>query len=55
MKMILKWTACAACAVWAGASASAATETVTGQNVIGLTTINPTFHVRTRFQLSPKE
>ena len=39
MKMILKWTACAACAVWAGASASAATETVTGQNVIGLTTI----------------
>ena len=39
MKTILKWTACAACAVWAGASASAATETVTGQNVIGLTTI----------------
>ena len=39
MKMILKWTACAACAVWTGASASAATETVTGQNVIGLTTI----------------
>ena len=41
MKMILKWTACAACAVWAGASASAATatETVMGQNVIGLTTI----------------
>lgn len=39
MKMILKWTACAACAVWVGASASAATETVTGQNVIGLTTI----------------
>ena len=39
MKMRLKWTACAACAVWAGASASAATETVTGQNVIGLTTI----------------
>ena len=39
MKIILKWTACAACAVWAGASASAATETVTGQNVIGLTTI----------------
>ena len=27
MKTILKWTACAACAVWAGASASAATET----------------------------
>ncbi len=39
MKTILKWTACAACAVWTGASASAATETVTGQNVIGLTTI----------------
>lgn len=39
MKTILKWTVCAACAVWAGASASAATETVTGQNVIGLTTI----------------
>lgn len=39
MKTILKWTACAACAVWMGASASAATETVTGQNVIGLTTI----------------
>ena len=39
MKTILKWTACAACAVWAVASASAATETVTGQNVIGLTTI----------------
>lgn len=39
MKTILKWTACAACAVWAGASASAATETVAGQNVIGLTTI----------------
>lgn len=39
MKTILKWTACAACAVWAGASVSAATETVTGQNVIGLTTI----------------
>ncbi len=39
MKTILKWTACAACAVWAGASASAATATVTGQNVIGLTTI----------------
>lgn len=39
MKTILKWTACAACAIWAGASASAATETVTGQNVIGLTTI----------------
>lgn len=39
MKTILKWMACAACAVWAGASASAATETVTGQNVIGLTTI----------------
>lgn len=39
MKTILKWTACAACAVWAGASASAATETVTGQNVVGLTTI----------------
>ena len=39
MKMILKWTACAACAVWTGASASAATETVKGQNVIGLTTI----------------
>lgn len=39
MKTILKWTACAACAVWAGASAFAATETVTGQNVIGLTTI----------------
>ena len=39
MKMILKWTACAACAVWTGASVSAATETVTGQNVIGLTTI----------------
>lgn len=39
MKTILKWTACAACAVWAGVSASAATETVTGQNVIGLTTI----------------
>ena len=39
MKTILKWTACAVCAVWAGASASAATETVTGQNVIGLTTI----------------
>lgn len=39
MKTILKWTACAACAVWAGASASAAMETVTGQNVIGLTTI----------------
>jgi len=32
MKTILKWTACAACAVWTGASASAATETVTGQN-----------------------
>lgn len=40
MKTILKWTACAACAVWTGASASAATETVTGQNVIGLTTID---------------
>ena len=40
MKTILKWTACAACAVWTGASASAATETVKGQNVIGLTTIN---------------
>lgn len=39
MKTILKWTACAACAVWTGASASAATETVMGQNVIGLTTI----------------
>lgn len=39
MKTILKWTVCAACAVWTGASASAATETVTGQNVIGLTTI----------------
>ncbi len=39
MKTILKWTACAACAVWAGASASAATATVTGQNVIGLTTV----------------
>ena len=39
MKTILKWTACAACAVWTGASASAATETVKGQNVIGLTTI----------------
>lgn len=39
MKTILKWTACAVCAVWTGASASAATETVTGQNVIGLTTI----------------
>ena len=39
MKTILKWTACAACAVWTGASASAATETVTGQNAIGLTTI----------------
>ena len=39
MKTILKWTACAACAVWTGVSASAATETVTGQNVIGLTTI----------------
>lgn len=39
MKTILKWTACAACAVWTGASASAAMETVTGQNVIGLTTI----------------
>lgn len=39
MKTILKWTACAACAVWTGASASAVTETVTGQNVIGLTTI----------------
>lgn len=39
MKTILKWTACAACAVWTGTSASAATETVTGQNVIGLTTI----------------
>lgn len=39
MKTILKWMACAACAVWTGASASAATETVTGQNVIGLTTI----------------
>ena len=39
MKTILKWTAYAACAVWTGASASAATETVTGQNVIGLTTI----------------
>ena len=39
MKTILKWTACAACAVWTGASASAATETVTGHNVIGLTTI----------------
>lgn len=39
MKTILKWTACAACAVWTGASASAATETVAGQNVIGLTTI----------------
>ena len=39
MKMILKWTACAACAVWTGVSASAATETVMGQNVIGLTTI----------------
>lgn len=39
MKTILKWTACAACAVWTGAAASAATETVTGQNVIGLTTI----------------
>lgn len=39
MKTILKWTACAACAVWTGASAFAATETVTGQNVIGLTTI----------------
>lgn len=39
MKTILKWTACAACAVWTGASASAATETVTGQNMIGLTTI----------------
>lgn len=39
MKTILKWTACAACAVWTGASASAATATVTGQNVIGLTTI----------------
>lgn len=39
MKTILKWTACAACAAWTGASASAATETVKGQNVIGLTTI----------------
>ena len=39
MKTILKWTACAACAVWTGASVSAATETVMGQNVIGLTTI----------------
>ena len=39
MKTILKWTACAACAVWTGASAPAATETVKGQNVIGLTTI----------------
>lgn len=39
MKTILKLGVCAACAVWAGASASAATETVTGQNVIGLTTI----------------
>ena len=39
MKTILKWTACAACAVWAGTSASAATATVAGQNVIGLTTI----------------
>lgn len=42
MKTILKWTACAACAVWAGASASAATATVAGQNVIGLTTIAAT-------------
>ena len=39
MKTILKWMAYAACAVWTGASASAATETVKGQNVIGLTTI----------------
>ena len=39
MKTILKLGVCAACAVWTGASASAATETVTGQNVIGLTTI----------------
>ena len=30
MKTILKWTAYAACAVWTGASASAATETVKG-------------------------
>lgn len=39
MKTILKLGVCAACAVWTGASAFAATETVTGQNVIGLTTI----------------
>lgn len=39
MKTILKLGACAACAVWAGVSASAATATVTGQNVIGLTTV----------------